>query len=161
MPPVSDNVLSLTGGIFLSYPQIRVLGRVAILDLLIVETSPQTATFHTLREGGSAHFSHRSRSPHMSHINVSYADIEQAAAQLGHGREEIGERLQRLQAVIQQLVSSGFVTEHASVKLDGAYSEYTTSANSVIAKLSEIQTFLLQTAGSMRELDAQIAARIN
>ena len=97
----------------------------------------------------------------MSHINVSYADIEQAAAQLGHGREEISERLQGVQALIQNLVSSGFVTEHASVKLDGAYSEYTASANNVVAKLSEIQSFLLQSASSIRELDAQIAARIN
>ena len=97
----------------------------------------------------------------MSHINVSYADIEQAAAQLGHGREEISERLHGLQALIQNLVSSGFVTEHASIKLDAAYSEYTTSANTVIAKLSEIQSFLLQTASSIRELDAQIAARIS
>ena len=97
----------------------------------------------------------------MSHINVSYADIEQAAARLGHGREEISEKLQGLQALIHNLVSSGFVTEHASARLDGAYSEYTISANSVIAKLSEIQSFLLQTASSIRELDAQIAARIN
>lgn len=97
----------------------------------------------------------------MSHINVSYADIEQAAAQLGNGREEISEKLQGLRALIQHLVSSGFVTEHASVKLDTAYSEYTVSANSVIEKLSEIQGFLLHAANSIRELDAQIASRIN
>ena len=46
-------------------------------------------------------------------------------------------------------------------RLDGAYSEYTASANNVVAKLSEIQSFLLQSASSIRELDAQIAARIN
>lgn len=87
----------------------------------------------------------------MSHINVSYADIEQAAAQLGHGREEISERLQGLQALIQNLVSSGFVTEHASVKLDGAYSEYTASANNVVAKALRDSEFL----AAVCELDSR------
>lgn len=97
----------------------------------------------------------------MANINVSYSEMEQAAAQLGTGREEITSKLQLLQTQIQTLVSSGFVTDQASVKFNGAYTEYTTSANTVIAKLNEIQSFLAQTANAMREMDAQIASRIN
>lgn len=97
----------------------------------------------------------------MSNIKVSYAEIEQAAAQLGQGREEITAKLQSLQQQIQNLVSSGFVTDQASVKFNGAYNDYTTSANTVVAKLTEIQQFLSQTANAMREMDAQIASRIN
>ncbi len=97
----------------------------------------------------------------MANINVSYSEMEQAAAQLGTGREEITSKLQLLQTQIQTLVSSGFVTDQASVKFNGAYNEYTTGANTVIAKLSEIQSFLAQTANAMREMDAQIASRIN
>lgn len=97
----------------------------------------------------------------MSNIRVSYAEIEQAAAVVGQGRDEITSRLQSMQQHIQNLVSSGFVTDQASVKLGGAYSDYTTSANMVISKLGEIQSFLTQSANAMREMDAQIAARIS
>lgn len=97
----------------------------------------------------------------MSNIRVSYAEIEQAAAQLGQGREEITAKLQALQQQMQSLVSSGFVTDQASVKFDGAYNEYTMSANNVVARLTEIQNFLTQTASAMREMDMQIASRIH
>lgn len=96
----------------------------------------------------------------MSNIRVSYDQMEQAAARLGQGREEIDEKLQSLQQQIQHLVSSGFVTDQASVKFEGAYQEYTTGANTVVARLTEIQAFLAQAANAMREMDAQIAARI-
>lgn len=96
----------------------------------------------------------------MSNIRVSYDQMEQSAAQLGQGREEITEKLQSLQQQIQNLVSSGFVTDQASVKFEGAYQEYTTSANTVVTRLAEIQAFLTQAANAMREMDAQIAARI-
>lgn len=97
----------------------------------------------------------------MSNIRVSYAEIEQAAAQLGQGREEITAKLQSLQQQIQNLVSSGFVTDQASVKFNAAYVDYTTSANTVVARLNEIQSFLAQTSNAMRDMDAQIAAKIS
>lgn len=97
----------------------------------------------------------------MANINVSYAEMEQAGTQLGTGRDEITQKLQQMQQLISTLVGSGFVTDQASGKFNEAYTEYTTSANTVIAKLTEIQTFLTQTAAAMRDMDAQIAARIN
>jgi len=96
----------------------------------------------------------------MANINVSYSDIELAAAQLSAGREEIAAKLQSLQQQIAALVSSGFVTDQASVKFEAAYSEYTASASIVVNKLTEIQSFLTHTAQSIRDMDAQIAARI-
>lgn len=97
----------------------------------------------------------------MSNIKVSYGDIEAAASQLGAGREEITTKLQNLQGQIQNLVTSGFVTDQASGKFNDAYTKYTTSANTLIAQLNEIQQFLTGTANAMRELDAQIASKIN
>lgn len=97
----------------------------------------------------------------MANVKVSYGEIEQAASQLGVGREEITAKLQSMQQQIANLVASGFVTDQASVKFNNAYNEYTVSANAVIAKLNEIQSFLTQTAHTVRDMDAQIAARIN
>lgn len=97
----------------------------------------------------------------MANINVSYAEIEQAATQLGTGRDEITEKLRVLQTQINNLVASGFVTDQASGKFNAAYNDYTVSANTVVQKLTEIQSFLTQTATAMREMDAQLAAKIN
>ncbi|MBP1327063.1 WXG100 family type VII secretion target [Leucobacter exalbidus] len=97
----------------------------------------------------------------MANINVSYADMEQAGTQLGGARDEISQKLQQMQTLIGTLVGSGFVTDQASGKFHQAYAEYTTSANTVIAKLTEIQAFLSQTATAMHDMDSQIAARIN
>ncbi|WP_336659067.1 WXG100 family type VII secretion target [Leucobacter sp. USHLN153] len=96
----------------------------------------------------------------MANITVSYAEIEQAASQLASGRDEISARLRTMQSRITSLASSGFVTDQASGKFMSAYTEYTAGANTVIEKLTEIQNFLTQTANAMREMDAQIAARI-
>ena len=97
----------------------------------------------------------------MSNINVSYAEIESAASQLGAGREEITIKLQNMQGQIGQLVSSGFVTDQASGKFNDAYTKYTASANTLIAQLNDIQQFLAGTANAMRDLDSQIASKIN
>lgn len=97
----------------------------------------------------------------MANINVSYADMEQAGAQLGVTRDDITQLLQRAQQQINTLIGQGFVTDQASGKFGEAYTDYTTGANTVIAKLTEIQSFLTQTAEAMRDMDAQIAARIN
>lgn len=97
----------------------------------------------------------------MSNIRVSYGEMEQAANQLGNGRDEITQKLQGLQTQINNLVASGFVTDQASGKFNTAYTEYTTSANVVVEKLTEIQSFLTQAANAMRDMDAQIAAKIN
>lgn len=97
----------------------------------------------------------------MANITVSYADIEQSALRLGSGRDEITHQLQAMQQQISGLVASGFVTDQASGRLHDSYTQYTASANNVIEKLTEIQSFLTQTATAMREMDAQIAARIS
>lgn len=97
----------------------------------------------------------------MANISVSYGEIEQAASHLGTGREEITQKLQFMQTQISNLVSSGFVTDQASGKFQASFAEYTASANIVVAKLTEIQTFLTQTAAAIQDMDAQLAARIN
>lgn len=97
----------------------------------------------------------------MAGIQITYGEIETAATKLGVGRETITQNFRDLQTQINSLVQSGFVTELASDKFNGAYNDYTTSANTCVDKLTEIQTFLTQTAAAMREMDQQIANKIN
>lgn len=97
----------------------------------------------------------------MANIRVSYAEIEGAAVQLKNGSDEITQKLESLQTIIQNLVTSGFVTDRASGKFNQVYADYTFSAKNTILKLDEIQMFLKNTAEAMRTLDQQIAAQIN
>jgi WXG100 family type VII secretion target len=97
----------------------------------------------------------------MSNVRVSYAEIDEVASRLGHGREEISGLLQSLQQHVEGLISSGFVTDHASGKFGESYRQYTSSTQTVIATLTEMQHFLSQTSSAIREMDAQIAARIH
>ena len=61
---------------------------------------------------------------------------------------------------ITELVSSGFVTDHASVRFDRVYGEYDEGARTVVLKLDEIEAFLTRSAAALRDTDAQLAARI-
>jgi WXG100 family type VII secretion target len=94
-------------------------------------------------------------------IRVSYGEIEQAAAQLAAGRDDITTRLSALQSQIEGLVASGFVTDQASGKFHESYLRYTASTKTVIDQLTEIEGFLRQTSIALQELDQQIASRIH
>lgn len=97
----------------------------------------------------------------MSNVKLSYDEMDAAAKGLDGGREEITQKLQAMQAKIQGLVASGFVTDQASGKFNDAYTRYTQSANTLIAQLTEISAFLTGTANAGREFDAQVASKIN
>lgn len=96
----------------------------------------------------------------MANITLSYGEMELAAVQLGAARDEITEKLQRLQQQIQSLVSSGFVTETASQRFEAHFIEYTASASATIDRLGELQSFITLAANAHREVDGEIAARI-
>lgn len=94
-------------------------------------------------------------------IRVSFAEIDQAAGQLSAGRSDITGKLQALQSQIENLVSSGFVTDQASARFHDTYLRYTSSTTAVIEQLTEIEMFLRDTSRAMQELDQNIAARLN
>ncbi|WP_166987158.1 WXG100 family type VII secretion target [Canibacter zhoujuaniae] len=93
-------------------------------------------------------------------ISVSYEELEAAAAHLEAGRAEITDRLTALRSQVQNLITSGFVTDVASGRFAAAYESYSDGARTVIEQLTEIQSFLRETAMIMQETDQNIAARI-
>lgn len=93
-------------------------------------------------------------------IRVSYSEIEQAISHLAAGRIDITSRLRNMQTQIEQLVSSGFVTDQASGRFRESYDRYTSSTTTVIEQLNEIEHFLRQTAQAMQDLDQQIASAL-
>ncbi|MDR1213028.1 MAG: WXG100 family type VII secretion target, partial [Propionibacteriaceae bacterium] len=59
----------------------------------------------------------------MANVNVTYDEMRQAATTLESGESDINSELTRLQSYIQNLVSSGFVTDAASVSFNDAYNQ--------------------------------------
>ena len=96
----------------------------------------------------------------MVNINLSYDEMDAAAAELGAGREEIVSRLSGLQQRIQGLVATGFVTDSASKRFEATYTEYTANARGIIENLTELEQFIQQAALAHREMDAALAARL-
>jgi WXG100 family type VII secretion target len=94
----------------------------------------------------------------MSNIKVTYADMEQAATRLQNGEHEIDQKLTEMRNFINQLVSTGFVTEKASQAFDNSYASYTKSAQKVIAALDDMQKYLHTAANTMRDTDARLAS---
>lgn len=96
----------------------------------------------------------------MANINVSYQDLQDAAARLNAGQEDITGRLNELKAFIESLVSSGFVTDQASVAFQEQYTQFTTGATQTISALAGLSSFLNQTASVLADVDSSLASTI-
>ncbi|WP_418606607.1 WXG100 family type VII secretion target [Georgenia sp. SUBG003] len=73
----------------------------------------------------------------MSNINVSYDEMQREANNLVTAKDQIIADLNRLQAQIQGLVESGFVTDQASVRFNESYQQFTTGAQQTMRRSDE------------------------
>ncbi|MDR0488368.1 MAG: WXG100 family type VII secretion target [Propionibacteriaceae bacterium] len=94
----------------------------------------------------------------MANVNVTYEEMRTAAQKLNAGKEEINNKLAELKRYIGNLVSSGFVTDQASVKFNETYTTYTTGATQTISALEDLANYLNVAANAMQETDSQLAA---
>ena len=93
-------------------------------------------------------------------IRVSFEELHAQAARLEAGREHMTQILGQLQAQIQQLVQSGYVTERSSAAYQGAYDQFTHGAVQTLNGLESLAQYLQQTAATLSEVDQQLAARL-
>ncbi|WP_241655575.1 WXG100 family type VII secretion target [Actinomyces oricola] len=68
----------------------------------------------------------------MANISASYDEMNQQAASLRSTRDNIQQMLQQARMQVDNLVSSGFVTDSASGAFQANYQEFTTSATKTI-----------------------------
>jgi WXG100 family type VII secretion target len=97
----------------------------------------------------------------MSNINVSYDSINNAAGRLDQGRDELNLKVQELNALINNLVSDGFVTSQASGAYQAAFEQYSSGARQTIDGLTGLSNFLRKTAQTLQETDQAIAGAIS
>ncbi|WGX98373.1 WXG100 family type VII secretion target [Nocardioides sp. L-11A] len=96
----------------------------------------------------------------MVNLNVTYADLTSAAAQLRQGRDELNQKLHELGNLVDNLVGSGFQTDHASKAYDEQFDQFQVGTKQAIDALDGLSTFLDQAASAMEQTDSELANSI-
>lgn len=96
----------------------------------------------------------------MANVNVTYDELRNQATQLRNGQQQITDVLNTLRTQVNNLVSSGFVTDQASGAFQASYEEFTTGTQQAIDGIEGMASFLEQTAQTLSEVDAQLAQGI-
>lgn len=94
----------------------------------------------------------------MANLNVSYQEMTDAAARLAAGEQEIGRQLAELRAFVEGLISSGFVTDQASVAFGEANLQFTQGATATMQGLTALGDYLRRAATTLADTDTQLAA---
>lgn len=92
----------------------------------------------------------------MADITVNYEALRQVAGQLQSGREDLQQRLQHLQGLIDSLVHSDFQTRIASGRFDAAYQQWTVSARGAMADLGTFMSYVQRVLQGHQDLDAHL-----
>lgn len=96
----------------------------------------------------------------MANVNVTYQQMEEAAGRLRNGRTEIDGLLGQLKALVDQLVSEGYVTDSSSKSFQSSYEEFTTGARNTIEGIDGMAQYLTQAAATFRDADSQLASAL-
>ena len=89
----------------------------------------------------------------MPDVNVTYADMENAATRMTTTYEDVTTQLNTLRAMVDDLVENGFKTDVASGKFHEAYTEFNTGVLQTLEGLQEMSRYLVSKAESFRDAD--------
>ena len=94
----------------------------------------------------------------MANLNVSYQELTDAATRLTNGQDEITTKLNELKGFIESLISSGFVTDQASVAFGESYRQFTQGATDTVGALTNLGEYLRKAASTLEDADTQLAS---
>src|SRR5262245_5603933 len=92
----------------------------------------------------------------MPNIQVDYTSVQSTASQLTAGQHELETQLTRLKGLIDNLVSSGFVTDQASGRFQQSYAQWDTGTRNAIMGLEGMSAFLNAVISQHQQLDATL-----
>ena len=92
----------------------------------------------------------------MANVNVTYAEMGSAATYLESGESDLNSKLTELRSYIQNLVSSGFVTDAASVSFGQAYDQFTSNTMTGLQALTSMANYLRTAATRLQETDQSL-----
>ncbi len=93
----------------------------------------------------------------MADVHVDYGALEQTASRLTAGQHEMETQLAQLKGLIDNLVTSGFITDQASGKFHQSYEQWNTGTRNAIAGLEGMGGFLKLAISKHQELDATLS----
>ncbi|HVV75116.1 MAG TPA: WXG100 family type VII secretion target [Mycobacteriales bacterium] len=96
----------------------------------------------------------------MADLNVTYADLNDTAGKLRAGQQDMDQQLSSLGSQVQNLVSSGFQTDHASGAFHDTFTQFQTNLKQAIDALDSLASYLEQAAKAMEDTDTQLASAI-
>lgn len=94
-------------------------------------------------------------------VSVSYEDVRQVVSQLKSGQEQLTTELKQLQALVDNLTQTGFVSQKASGAFQAAYQQFTTGATNAVNGLQGMYTFLDNYTNTTEQNDIQAAQAIS
>lgn len=93
----------------------------------------------------------------MANLNVTYADMRDAATRLASGQQEMNTELGRLKSLVDSLVSGGYVTDRSSIAFGTSYQEFNDGATKTISGLEGMSTYLNKAAEALQQTDSDLA----
>jgi WXG100 family type VII secretion target len=96
----------------------------------------------------------------MANMNVTYGEMTDAAHRLISGKDDITAKLHELQALVNNLVNGGFVTDTASGAFHSSYEQFTKGATDAVNGLDGMSQFLTKAADTLQNVDSQLAKGI-
>jgi WXG100 family type VII secretion target len=89
--------------------------------------------------------------------HLSFPQVQNSATRLNKEKEDIEQKLTQLKTMIDNLVSSEFVTERSSGKFQEDYDQWNTGAKQVMRGLEGMSRFLSTAITKHRELDESLS----
>jgi WXG100 family type VII secretion target len=93
----------------------------------------------------------------VANVHVDYQELQRSSSQLKSGQQDVESQLARLKSMIDNLVSSGFVTDQASGKFQQSYDQWNSGAKNVIQGLQGMSSFLEKAIAQHQQLDSELS----
>jgi uncharacterized protein YukE len=96
----------------------------------------------------------------MANINVTFQDLKTASGQIITGKGALEDKINELQRLVTDLVSSGFVTDQASGAFQESFTTFTQGATQAVGGAQGMADYLTKAADSLQSADTELANAI-
>jgi WXG100 family type VII secretion target len=95
-----------------------------------------------------------------ANINATYHEMSDTATRMRNNKTDIDEKLNDCINIVNNLTTSGFVTEQASGKFDQVHNDFNRSAQQAMDTLDQLSLWLDKTVEALRDMDTTLAGSL-
>lgn len=96
----------------------------------------------------------------MANIQVTFQDLKTASGQIVAGKGALEDKINELQRLVNDLVSSGFVTDQASGAFHDSFTTFTQGATQAVSGAQGMADFLNRAADALANTDQELASAV-